>query len=68
MSHRKKKELFCGFATEIFWFRQRVNPIREVLRLSQTVIPLNLIPIGHPAEKKKPRTQYGEKRVHHQHW
>jgi len=48
--------------------QDRVNNIREVLKLPESIIPLNLISIGHPAEKKEPRTQYDEQRVHRQHW
>jgi nitroreductase len=46
----------------------RVNPIRTVLKIPETVVPLNLISIGHPAELKEPRTQYDELRVHREHW
>jgi len=46
----------------------RVGPIRKVLRIPETIVPLNLIPIGHPAEEKEPRTQYNELRVHHEQW
>jgi nitroreductase len=47
---------------------ERIGPIRKVLGLPETVIPLNLVSIGHPAEEKEPRTQYEEQRVHHQRW
>ncbi len=46
----------------------RVGPIRKVLNIPETVVPLNLISIGHPAEEKEPRTQYDELRVHREHW
>lgn len=46
----------------------RVDPIKKVLKIPETIVPLNLIPIGHPAEEKEPRTQYNEPRVHHKHW
>ncbi len=46
----------------------RVNAIRKVLSLPETVVPLNLISIGHPAEEKEPRTQFDELRVHREHW
>ena len=46
----------------------RVGPIRKVLNIPETVVPLNLISIGHPAEEKEPRTQYDEMRVHREHW
>jgi len=35
---------------------------------TQSIVPLNLISIGHPAEDKEPRTQYDEARVHRGHW
>ena len=47
---------------------ERVRPIRKVLNIPENIVPLNLIPIGHPAEEKEPRTQYDEMRVHHEHW
>lgn len=46
----------------------RVGPIRKVLNIPKTIVPLNLISIGHPAEEKEPRTQYDELRVHHEQW
>jgi len=45
-----------------------LGPIRKVLNIPETSVPLNLISIGHPAEEKEPRTQYDELRVHHAHW
>ena len=46
----------------------RVVPVRKVLNIPETIVPLNLISIGHPAEEKEPRTQYDESRVHHEQW
>jgi len=46
----------------------RVSAIRKVLNLPETVVPLNLISIGHPAEEKELRTQYDELRVHREQW
>jgi hypothetical protein len=42
--------------------------MKKVLKIPETIVPLNLIPIGHPAEEKEPRTQYNELRVHHEQW
>jgi nitroreductase len=39
---------------------------REVLGIPEDVIPLAMIYVGYPAEKKEPRTQYEENRVHWQ--
>jgi nitroreductase len=46
----------------------RVAAIRKVLRISESIVPLNLISVGHPAEEKEPRTQYDEARVHREWW
>ena len=52
----------------VFPRESRVLAIRKVLKSPETIVPLNLISIGHPAEEKEPRTQYDELRVHHEHW
>jgi nitroreductase len=40
--------------------------MREVLKLPRQVIPLGVVQVGYPAEKKKPGTKYKESRVHWQ--
>jgi nitroreductase len=47
---------------------ERVNDVRKTLNTPDNVTPLNLISIGHPAEKKDSRTQYDETRVHREQW
>ena len=47
---------------------ERVSFVRRILNIPNSVIPLNLISIGYPAESKDPRTQYDNSRVHKQHW
>jgi nitroreductase len=46
----------------------REHKVRDVLGLPPHYSPLCLIPIGHPAEEKEPRTQYQESRVHRERW
>ena len=46
----------------------RVCPIRKALKIPETIIPLNLIAIGYPAEEKPPRTQFDKLRVHRERW
>jgi len=46
----------------------RVGPIRKVLKIPGTIVPLNLISIGHPGEEKEPRTQFNKLRVHRENW
>lgn len=52
----------------VFPREQRVAAVRRILGLPESIRPLNLVSIGHPAEEKAPRTQYDRARVHHEHW
>jgi nitroreductase len=44
----------------------RLETVRGVLCIPESVTPLCLIYLGYPAEIKEPRTQYEERRVHWQ--
>lgn len=44
---------------------QREDKVRRILRLPEGWRTLCLVPVGHPAETKSPRTQYDPARVHH---
>lgn len=45
---------------------QREAHVRQVLNIPDRLRPLCLVPIGHPAEQKPPRTRYEESKVHHE--
>jgi len=47
---------------------ERIDPIRQALRIPPELSPLCLIAVGHPAETPPPRTQYDSTRVHHNVW
>lgn len=46
----------------------RVAAVRRILNIPDSVVPLCLLSIGHPAERKEPRTQYDEAKVHREQW
>ena len=46
----------------------RQEAIRKTLSIPDHIVPLCLIPVGHPAERKAPRTQYDEAKVHWERW
>lgn len=52
----------------VFPRQERVTQVKNILQLPPHVIPLNLIAIGHPAEKKDARTQYSDSRIHYNKW
>jgi nitroreductase len=46
----------------------RVKELRKILNLPEEVIPLSLVSIGHPAEKKEPSNRYNQSRIHINKW
>jgi nitroreductase len=47
---------------------EREQAVRDVLGIPPRIGVLSLLSIGHPAEKKEPRTQYNAARVHRDRW
>ncbi len=45
---------------------EREDHVRKVLNIPESLRVLCLIPIGHPAEEKPPRTRYEENKVHYE--
>jgi nitroreductase len=56
--------VWCGVAPS----SQREHDVRDILGIPAHMTPLNLVPIGHPAEQKEPRTQFKAERVHRNAW
>jgi nitroreductase len=44
----------------------KIKAVRQVLNIPDTVIPLGLVYLGHPAETQPPHTKYDEQKVHWQ--
>ena len=47
---------------------ERVKPVRQVLNLPEYVIPLNVIPIGYPAESPEPKDKWKPENIHNNAW
>jgi nitroreductase len=48
--------------------KDRVETIRTRLALPQSILPLCIIPIGHPAEQKPPQNKYDPTKTHEGKW
>ena len=46
----------------------KVAKLKDLLEIPQSIMPLSIISIGHPAETKKPSERYDEARIHHNKW
>lgn len=42
--------------------------VRELFGVPGNILPISLVAIGHPAERKEPRTQYDETHIHKEKW
>ena len=47
-------------------YPSKIKPLAKVLGIPEHVTPLSMVYVGHPAEKKEPRTQYDEHRIYWQ--
>ncbi len=56
--------VWCG----VYPVQERVDAFRRILGVPERVVPFALVPVGHPAEQKEPRTQYDPQRVHRERW
>jgi nitroreductase len=54
--------------TAAYPYNERMNAVRNVLGIPQNIIPLNVIPIGHPTGEDKPKDKYKEENIHWEKW
>ncbi len=56
--------VWCG----IYPMKDRVQILSDLLHLPSYIIPLNVIPIGYPAEMPKPKDKWKPEKVHQEKW
>lgn len=54
--------------TGVYSYEDRVRAVRNVLGLSRSVVPLNVIPLGYPAETPAPKEKWDPAKVHRNGW
>lgn len=52
----------------VYPLEERVNPIKKILKLPESITPLSIISIGYPAEHKAESNYYDESRIHYNNW
>ncbi len=52
----------------IFPWKDRVKALKEILNLPENVMPLSIIAVGHPDEKKKALDRFDKNKVHINKW
>jgi nitroreductase len=48
--------------------KDRMNTIRKILNIPDNIIPLCVIPIGHPTGEDKPKDKFKEENIHWDKW
>ena len=54
--------------TAAYPYEDRMNIVRKTLGIPERVIPLNVIPIGHPTGSEKPKNKYKPENIHWEKW
>lgn len=54
--------------TGVYSYEDRVRTVQSVLKLPRRVVPLNVIPIGYPAENPAPKQKWDPSKVHRNGW
>ena len=54
--------------TAIYPYPDRIAAVKKILNLPEQVIPLNIIPIGYPAEQKARENRFDQSRLHTNRW
>jgi nitroreductase len=48
--------------------QDRVDGLRNLFNIPEHVVPFALLPVGYPAEKKPPKSEYHPERIHYNTW
>jgi len=52
----------------VYPMEQRIKPMADLLSLPDGIVPIALIPVGHPAEQKPPAERYKPERIRWNRW
>lgn len=56
--------VWCG----VYPVEERISDVSGVLQLPETIIPLNIITMGYPAENPQPKDKFNADNIHFQKW
>lgn len=56
--------VWCG----IYPMQERVTYLKQLLQLPEDIVPLNVIPIGYPAENPAPKDKWKPGNIHYEKW
>jgi len=54
--------------TAAYPYPERMDPVRRILNIPEGIIPLNVIPIGHPTGEDVPKDKFKQNKIHTEKW
>lgn len=56
--------VWCG----IYPMKERVSLLKKMLNIPEDIVPLNVIPIGYPAQNPAPKDKWNPEAIHYESW
>lgn len=54
--------------TAAYPYPDRMKSVKTILNIPENIIPLNVIPIGHPTGEDKPKEKFNLRKIHKEKW
>ena len=54
--------------TAAYPYSDRMKSVKTILNIPENIIPLNVIPIGHPTGEDKPKEKFDSRKIHKDKW
>ncbi|MDP4261315.1 MAG: nitroreductase family protein [Bacteroidota bacterium] len=54
--------------TAVYPSKELMDEVRQLLNIPPAIIPLNIIPVGHPTGEDKPRRKFKDNAIHWEKW
>jgi nitroreductase len=54
--------------TAAYPYPDRIKSVKTILNIPENIIPLNVIPIGHPTGEDKPKEKFNSIKIHKEKW
>ena len=54
--------------TGVYPYDERLAAVKKALNLPDHIVPLNLVPVGHPKGNPQPKDKFDPQNIHYNQW
>lgn len=54
--------------TAAYPYKERIDPVKDILHIPSNIIPLSVIPIGYPSKEPRIKDKFNEEKIHLERW